>query len=165
MTPKLYNRLSEVQQLGPDYQRAIRDQKPEIGWQGDPDLTLAYHELTGWEVLREEAFPDGAGGWAVRHVVIARQAAGSGTRFDINALLRGLVDRDTRVAGHSHKKASDRLIDEIARSEVERERKMFEAMAPVHEELAWTVAKETGSLSPIIGQAGLDLPGRDAVDS
>jgi len=42
---------------------------------------------------------------------------------------------------------------------------MVEAVLPVHEKLAWQTAKATGNLAPFIGQAGLSLPAKDAVDS
>lgn len=164
--PKLYNRLNHVQVLGPEYQRALHTPRPEIGWQGDPDLTLAYHHLTGWEVIREEAvFDDHTRTWVTRHIVIARQRAGAGARFDINELLKGLVARDVQVREQSHKKAAEDYIKSVEKEERERERAMFEAIAPVHEKLAWTTAKETGDLAPQVSLAGLSLPAKDAVDS
>jgi len=166
MPPKPYSRLSEVQVLGPEYQRALRSPRPEIGWQGDPDLTLAYHHLTGWEVLREEAhFNERTRSWESRHIVIARQRAGAGTRFDINQLLKGLVERDTRVREHSAKKAADDYIKSVEKEERERENQMYEAIRPVHEKLAWVTAKETGNLAPQVSLAGLSIPSKDAVDS
>lgn len=164
MAPTLYSRMNDVQILGPEYQKALRTPRPEIGWQGDPDLTLAHHHLTGWEVLREEAYPTGHG-WETRHVVIARQKPGSNTRFDINQLLKGLVERDTRVREHSAKKAADDYIKAVEKEERERENQMYEAIRPVHEKLAWVTAKETGDLAPQVSLAGLSIPGKDAVDS
>ena len=166
MPPSFYSRLNDVQILGPEYQKALRSPRPEIGWQGDPDLTLAYHHLTGWEVLREEAhFNDRTRTWNVRHVVIARQKAGAGARFDINGLLRGLVARDTHVRDQSQKSASDAYFKAVEQEEKERADRMYEAIRPVHERLAWTVAKETGDLAPQVSLAGLSIPGKDAVDS
>lgn len=166
MPPTPYSRLRDVQVLGPEYQRALRSPRPEVGWQGDPDLTLAYHHITGWEVLREEAhFNERTRTWGVRHVVIARQKAAAGTRFDINELLRGLVARDTQVRNQSAQKAADDYIKSVEKEEREREQSMYEAIAPVHERLAWTVAKETGNLAPQVSLAGLSLPAKDAVDS
>lgn len=164
MPPKPYSRLSDVQVLGPEYQKALRSPRPEIGWQGDPDLTLAYHHLTGWEVLREEAYA-GDRGWETRHVVIARQKAGAGTRFDINDLLKGLVARDTQVRDQSQRAASDAYFKAVEQEEKERVDRMYESIRPVHEKLAWTVAKETGDLAPQVSLAGLSLPAKDAVDS
>lgn len=161
-----YSRLRDVQVLGPDYQRALRDPNPSLGWKGDPDLTLAYHHLTGWEVLREEAFfNDKTRTWEVRHIVIARQRAGSGARFDVNELVRGLVARDTQIAGQSQRKAADAHIKALLKEEADREAAMVEAVTPVHEKLAWVTAKETGNLAPVVSLAGLDLPRKDAVDS
>lgn len=162
MPPKPYSRLSEVQVLGPEYQKALRTPRPEIGWQGDPDLTLAYHHLTGWEVLREEAVQDPrTGRWESRHVVIARQRAAGDVRIDVNELIRGLVARDTQVANQSHRKATEAYIDAVAKEEKERADRAYEAIRPVHEKLAWQVAKEAGELSKIVSLAGTV---KDAVD-
>ena len=164
MPPKLYNRLNDVSIMGAEYQALLHTPSPTLGWQGDPDLTLAYHGLTGWEVLREEAVEDGRGGWITRHKVIAQCHTGV-ERFDPNELIRGLVARDTRVHRQSHEKAVDKIIDAIAKDEADRSARMVEAVLPVHEKLAWQTAKETGNLAPFIGQAGLSLPAKDAVDS
>lgn len=164
MAPTFYSRMNDVQILGPEYQKALRSPRPEIGWQGDPDLTLAYHHLTGWEVLREEAHLTDRG-WETRHIVIARQRPGSNTRFDINELLKGLVARDVQVREQSHKKAAEDYIKAVEKEERDRENAMYEAIRPVHEKLAWTTAKETGDLAPQVSLAGLSIPGKDAVDS
>lgn len=166
MPPTPYSRLSQVQVMGSDYQRALHSPRPEIGWQGDPDLTLAYHHLTGWEVLREEAhYDERTRTWSSRHIVIARQKAGSNTRFDINELLKGLVARDVQVRGQSQKAASDAYFKAVEQEEKERTDRMYEAIRPVHEKLAWVTAKETGDLAPQVSLAGLSLPAKDAVDS
>lgn len=166
MSPQPYSRLNDVQVLGPELQAALHNPKPELGWQGDPDLTVVYHHLTGWEVLREEAtFDARTRTWSNRYIVIARQRAGSPTRFDVNELIRGLVERDVKVAGHSHKKAVEDSIKAAIKEEESREADMHDAIAPVHEKLVWAVAKETGDLSPFISLAGLSAPGKDAVDS
>jgi hypothetical protein len=159
----LYNRLQHVQVMGPEVQAALHNPKPEIGWQGDPDLTAAYHHLTGWEILREEA-AETQFGWVTHHIVIARQKAGSPAQFDINELLQGLVARDTQVREQSHKKAGDRFIDTMVKEEQARDDAAVEALIPVHEKLAWTLAKENGYKYPYISLAGLDLPPKDAVD-
>jgi hypothetical protein len=164
MPPKLYNRLNDVSVMGPEYQALLHTPSPTLGWHGDPDLTLAYHGLTGWDVLREEAVEDGRGGWTTRHKVIAQCKTGV-ERFDPNELIRGLVERDTRVLAQSHQKAVDNILKSIDKEEADRSARMVDAVLPVHEKLAWQTAKETGNLAPFIGQAGLSLPAKDAVDS
>jgi len=164
MPPKLYNRLSEVELLGPEYQAELQKPRPELGWTGDPDLLLAHHRLTGWEVLREEATWNGHA-WESRHTVIAQKRPGSGDRIDVNELVRGLVARDTQIHKQSQRKAHEAYVKALALEEKEKLDRMVDAIAPVHEKLAWTTAKETDNLAPFIGQAGIDLPAKDAVDS
>ena len=142
--------LTNVAVLGPEYQRALHNPKPEIGWKGDPDLTITHHQITGWEVLREEVWFDyKTKRWETRHIPVARQRPEAGSRLDIDQLLKGLVDRDTN-AGSDHKQAMAQHLDNLAKEEQRKADEAFEAFRPVHEKLAWTIAKETGSLSPVV---------------
>ena len=75
-----------------------------------------------------------------------------------------LEEKRAKIAA-AKQKAADAYIKAVEQEERDRERTMFEAIAPVHEKLAWTTAKETGNLAPQVSLAGLSLPAKDAVDS
>lgn len=163
MRAPVLSRLNDVSILGPEYQKALREGKPELGWKGDPDLTITYHRLLGWEVLREEGYFSN-GVWELRQIPVARQRPEAGVNLDINQLIRGLVARDTTVGNQSHEKAIDEYIQRYEKEEADRADQAYEAIAPVHEKLAWTVAKEAGGLAPVVSLAGINKPGGDTVD-
>lgn len=136
--------------LAPEYQKALQHPKPELGWTGDPDLRLAWNRLEDrYEIWREEVFFDhSTGKWETTFVIIGR--APHGERLDINAMIRGLVARDTKIACQSHRKAMDDYFRRLDAEERQRESEAIEALTPVHEKLAWAIAKDEGELSPFV---------------
>lgn len=141
--------------LGPEYQRRLREPDATLGWSGDPDLVLAYNRLLDvYEVWREEPFFDHATGkWVDDYVVVARRNV-RGARFDIAELIRGLVARDSWIEGQSAEKAMEKYLADVEAEAKAHEDAMFEALRPVHEKLAWTVARDTGDLTPFVSLSG-----------
>lgn len=127
--------------LGQQIQEALHRPDPTTGWTGSPDLVAAYNRLEDrWELWEDQG--DGT------HRLIARGPCGE--RLSIPQMLRGLVERDTRLRGQDHDSLVDKMLKNIEKADAEREAKAVDAIMPVQEKLAWTVAKATGDLSPVV---------------
>jgi hypothetical protein len=136
--------------MAPEYQRALTEPDATLGWAGDPDLTLAWNRLDQrYEIWREEAWQDyTTGKWQTIHRIIAR--APRGDRLDVTEMIRGLVARDTAVSGQSHEKAMEKYIRDVEAESAAKDEAAFQAIAPIHEKLAWTMAKATDNHKPFV---------------
>lgn len=143
-------RLADREILGEQYQRALTNPDPTLGWQGDPDLVLAHNRLLDrWEIWREEAWFDVASEtWQTGHLIIGSGPASG--KLSIPGILKGLVERDTRVQDQSHARAMDQHFKDLDAETKRRDDEFFEKLAPVQEKLAWHMAKESGDLSPYV---------------
>jgi len=132
--------MYELSTLGPSYTAEIKKY--------DPDLEIVWNKLEDrYEVWREE--------WdearqAVIPQLVARGPAGK-TRVDIAQVISRLRAMDTRLAGQSHVEQMDRYLADLAAEEKAKDDEAYEAIRPVHERLAWQVAKETGNLATFVG--------------
>lgn len=137
--------------LAPEYQWRLHNPDPTLGWLGDPDLVLTFNRLLDcYEVWREEPFFDTrAGKWVDDYVIVARRNT-KGSRFDIAELIKGLVARDSHLRNNSAEEAMKRHLDEVVAEEQARTDAMTEALMEPHAKLAYTLAKESGDLAPVI---------------
>lgn len=64
---RLVNESLRARELGTEWQKALREGVPEIGWDGDPWLTLAYnqieHKFEVWDEKPAENSPVIVAGW------------------------------------------------------------------------------------------------------
>lgn len=143
-------RLDDRERASVELQRALHRPDPTLGWRGDPDLILAFNRLERrWEVWREEAWQDyTTGRWETIHRIIAR--APTGDRLDVSELIRGLVERDTLIDGQDAVAQVEKLFKDMEADERRKDAEMVEAITPVHEKLAWTIAKDTGNSKPFL---------------
>ena len=102
----------------------IRFGKPELGWSGDPALSLAFHRIENrWELWRHEPEP----GLPERHVIVARGPVGQDINEDaINLLIRRLVEMDTHRAGNSAEDIVERVLRNNAKLDARKEREAVE---------------------------------------
>jgi hypothetical protein len=89
--------------------------KPELGWEGDPDLQLTFHAITNrWELLRHEprrGDPD-------RHVIECQGPVGQDINEEaINLMIMGLVARSTNRRGNSAEEQMERVFEANDRAE------------------------------------------------
>lgn len=124
----------------------LRRPSPELGWSGDTDLYVAYNRLLdNWEVWRENE--DGT------FQPVMRQRSPS-QPLDIAAVIRSLVERDTRLRGNSHAEQMDRLIANNEAKSAEHEALAAEALRETMERVYHAAASkdlkhETGYVRPM----------------
>ena len=87
------------QQIADRLVRPLREGKAELGWGGDPLLSLAFHRIENrWELWRLEPQP----GNPDSHTLVARGPVGQDINEDsINQLIRRLIEMDTHREGNS----------------------------------------------------------------
>lgn len=118
--------LDERQRVAEHLVRPLREGKPELGWEGDPRLVLAFHAITHqWELWRHEPVrnnPD-------RHVLVAKGPPGQDINPQaVDLLIRHLIDHDTHRRGNSLQEQLDRVIAQNERHDREQSRKAAEAL-------------------------------------
>lgn len=85
--------------------KPIQDGKPELGWSGDPNLVLAFHNIEQrWELWY-------MGDRSDQDYMVARGPVGAEINEDaINLLIMSLVAGDTHRSGNSHTEQVERMI-------------------------------------------------------
>jgi|TARA_R110002020_G_scaffold1690_5_gene7686 hypothetical protein len=87
------------QQIADRLIRPLREGKAELGWSGDPFLSLAFHRIENrWELWRLEP----QSGNPDNHTLVARGPIGQDiNESTVNQLIRRLVEMDTHRDGNS----------------------------------------------------------------
>lgn len=124
-----------------EFTRVLQDGKPELGWEGDPDLALALNEITQqWELLRHapvRGYPD-------RYVVEATTPVGAPLNEDaLNKLIRNLVARSRRHHG-SEQEWLDGIMAENDRMQKEKAVKAAETETEILQKFYHEAGKELG---------------------
>lgn len=119
--------LNERQRVADHWIQRLRDPNPALGWSGDPNLVLAYHNITNqWELWRHEPQrndPD-------RHVMIAKGPVGQQINEQAITLLQmKLVEQDTHRAGNSAEAQLERILKENDRRDAARTAAAADALA------------------------------------
>lgn len=123
------------------FTRALQDGKPELGWEGDPDLALALNEITQqWELLRHapvRGYPD-------RYVVEATTPVGAPLNEGaLNKLIQGLVARSRRHVG-SEKDWLDGVMKENDRMQKDRATRAAETETEILQKFYHEAGRELG---------------------
>ncbi|MEE9125354.1 MAG: hypothetical protein V3U14_12825 [candidate division NC10 bacterium] len=119
----------------------LREGKPELGWEGDPDLHLVLHRLGHWELFRHEPAP----GFPDQYRIVAKAPTGQQLNEGaINKLIRSLVDRDTRRPGNDAMAQLDAIDRHNERLEAEIEYEATDKLSATLEKVYYEVGKVDG---------------------
>lgn len=136
---EIYSRQHDAEH----YSRPLQQGYAPLGWEGDPDLILAFNNgpAQRWEVLRHEPkrnLPN-------RHVVV--MAGPSGAELNdsaIIALIQALVLADTRREGNSASEQLERIIKKNEKLEAEQTAAAADATAEHLEKFYHEAGKAMG---------------------
>ena len=97
----------------------LRYGKPEMGWSGDPMLSLAFHRIENrWELWRNEP----VAGQPDRHILVAKGPVGADLNDDaVNLLIMNLVRSDTHARGNSAEDIVENVLKTNEKLEKDRE--------------------------------------------
>lgn len=132
--------------LGEHHQKYIREGMPEVGWDGDPWLTLAYNKLQDrMEIWVEEPGRD--------PVCVMRSKS-----LDENGV-PSIQELCVHLANHDLRKiAVEQVIKRIDDHNEAVEQAVrdahFDRQAAALEKVYWSVGKATGDYRPVIGMHG-----------
>lgn len=134
----------EVAAVGEHHQTYIRQGLPEVGWDGDPWLTLAYNKLQDrYEVWIEDPGKD--------PICVMRSRPFSEGVPSIHELCIKLRDHDLRKL--SEKQILKRIDDHNAAVQKAVQDKGFQEQAAALEKVYWAVGKDTGNYRPVISMS------------
>ena len=132
--------------LGEHHQKYIREGMPEVGWDGDPWLTLAYNKLEDrMEIWQEDPGRD--------PVCVMRSKP-----LDENGV-PSIQELCVHLASHDLRKIASGMIekridDHNAAVEKAAQERGFQEQAAALEKVYWHVGKEIGEYRPVIGGFG-----------
>lgn len=128
--------------LGEHHQERIREGMPEVGWKGDPFLTLAYNKLQDrMEVWSE--MPGRDPYCALRSAPLSEGVP------NIRELCQHLADHDLHT--YSAAQLEKRVDDFNLANEKYIQEKGLQKQAEALEKVYWSVGKDTGEYKPTFG--------------
>lgn len=126
--------------LGPEIQARLRDGIPEIGWQGDPWLTVFFNHLTdSWEIWDE---------YSEKPRLVAQKRNDSG-EINIHTLCAHLRDHDLRRMTMAD--IEDRIDDHNDAIERAQTAAMEDKMGEQLERVVWAIGQDEGITRPVVG--------------
>ena len=132
----------KVAMVGEHLQQPIREGMPEVGWDGDPWLTLAYNKLADrYEIWVEDPGRD--------PVCVMRSKPFSEGVPSIQELCLKLRDHDLRKMSESV--ILKRIDDHNAKVEAAAREKGLQDQAAAMEKVYWHVGREVGEYRPVFG--------------
>ena len=145
LPPDIRHELA-VAAVGEHLQHSVRTGMPEVGWDGDPFLTLAYNKLMDrYELWVEDPGRDPV--CVMRSKPFTEEGAPS-----IQELCRKLAENDLRKISEAQilKRIDDHNLEVQAKAAAAGQQKQTEALEKVY----WHVGKEIGEYRPVIGGFG-----------
>lgn len=144
-TPDIRHELA-VAAVGEHLQDYIRHGLPEVGWDGDPWLTLAYNRLQDrYEIWVQDPGRDPV-------CVMRSRPFSEGGVPSIHELCAKLASHDLRKISESE--ILRRLDKHNAAIEQAARDKGFQEQAAALEKVYWHVGREIGEYRPVIGMSG-----------
>lgn len=132
--------------LGEHHQKYIREGMPEVGWDGDPWLTLAYNKLEDrMEIWLQE--PGKEPVCIMRSKTLTENGAPS-----IQELCVHLASHDLRKIAMSQ--VLKRIDDHNAAVQKAAQEKGFQEQAAAMEKVFWSVGRASGEYRPVISMTG-----------
>lgn len=139
----------ETAAVGEHLQHYIRNGMPEVGWDGDPFLTLTYNRLED----RYELWQQDPGREPVC-VMRSQTFSDKGHVPSIHELCIHLAAHDLRKIAEGQ--ILKRIDDHNARIEQEARERGFQEQAAALEKVYWHVGREVGEYRPVVGGFGKD---------